>query len=89
MLVRPTLLLSPRRLSTICMRMAGGTTVTVTDDAPNDEEENDRLDMVHEMMLVLLDRKLFLAPIGSSPGRVLDIGTGTWIWAIDFGKALN
>jgi len=42
--------------------------------------------MLHEMFLTLLDRKLYLAPIGESPRRVLDLGTGTGIWAIDFGK---
>ncbi|KAL1980063.1 hypothetical protein VTN96DRAFT_4682 [Rasamsonia emersonii] len=51
---------------------------------PNDEEESDRLDMIHEMMLETMNRKLFLAPIGSSPQRVLDIGTGTGIWVMDF-----
>ena len=25
---------------------------------------------------------LFLAPIGSNPGRILDLGTGTGNWAI-------
>lgn len=53
---------------------------------PNDEEEADRLDMFHEMVLTIMKRKLFLAPIGPSPQRVIDIGTGTGIWAIDFGK---
>lgn len=33
-----------------------------------------------------MDRKLFLAPIGDSPQRAIDLGTGTGIWAIDFGK---
>lgn len=51
---------------------------------PNDEEEKDRLDMTHAMMLALLDNKLFLAPIGDSPQRVLDLGTGTGIWAMEF-----
>lgn len=53
---------------------------------PNDEEEKDRLDIIHELMLTLLDRKLFLAPVSDTPARVLDLGTGTGIWAIDFGK---
>lgn len=53
---------------------------------PNDEEEADRLDMLHEMILTTMHRKLFLAPIGESPTRVIDLGTGTGIWAIDFGK---
>ncbi|KAL1980829.1 hypothetical protein VTN96DRAFT_3483 [Rasamsonia emersonii] len=52
---------------------------------PNDEEEADRLDMLHEMILTTMHRKLFLAPIGESPTRVIDLGTGTGIWAIDFG----
>jgi hypothetical protein len=53
---------------------------------PNDNDEANRLDMMHEMSLALLKRKLFLAPIGDSPRRILDLGTGTGIWAIDFGK---
>ncbi|KAL2223280.1 S-adenosyl-L-methionine-dependent methyltransferase [Thermoascus aurantiacus ATCC 26904] len=44
---------------------------------PNDEQEMDRLDMMHEMMLTMTGRKLFLAPIGESPRRALDLGTGT------------
>ncbi|KAL1974704.1 hypothetical protein VTN31DRAFT_4908 [Thermomyces dupontii] len=50
---------------------------------PNDEEEMDRLDILHEMFLELLNRRLFLAPV-KSPQRVIDLGTGTGIWAIDF-----
>ena len=52
---------------------------------PNDEPENDRLDMVHELCLLVLQRRLFLAPI-VNPQRVIDLATGTGIWAIDFGK---
>ena len=33
---------------------------------------------------MLLDNRLFLAPIPPNPQKVLDIGTGTGIWAIDF-----
>lgn len=36
------------------------------------------------MLSLLLDNKLCLAPIGDHPKRVLDVGTGTGIWAIDF-----
>lgn len=53
--------------------------------APNDESESDRLDMMHEMMMVLLDRKLHLAPISQSIQRALDLGTGT---GIVFGPSL-
>ena len=41
------------------------------------------MDCDHELRTRLLDGNLFLAPI-PEPHRVLDIGTGTGIWAIDF-----
>ncbi|KAA8913362.1 S-adenosyl-L-methionine-dependent methyltransferase [Sphaerosporella brunnea] len=50
---------------------------------PTDETEQDRLDLHHEIFLLLLDGELHLAPIADSPQRILDIGTGTGIWAID------
>jgi precorrin-6B methylase 2 len=49
---------------------------------PTDELEKDRLDLHHEIFLHILDGKLHLAPV-SEPHRILDIGTGTGIWAID------
>jgi SAM-dependent methyltransferase len=36
------------------------------------------------MFNLILDGRLYLAPIGENPQRVLDVGTGTGIWAIDF-----
>lgn len=36
---------------------------------------------------MLLGDRLFEAPITSSPGEVLDVGTGTGIWAIDMADA--
>jgi hypothetical protein len=42
------------------------------------------IDLQHHLWLLMLKNKLYLAPI-SNPQRVLDIGTGTGIWAIDFG----
>lgn len=53
---------------------------------PNDEKEQDRLDMFHHMFTLALGEKLFLAPVKGESLRVLDIGTGTGIWAIDVGK---
>ncbi|KAJ5122112.1 hypothetical protein N7448_003242 [Penicillium atrosanguineum] len=50
---------------------------------PNDEQEQDRLDLSHHIYLMLLKGVLQLAPAKKS-GRVLDIGTGTGIWAIEF-----
>lgn len=52
---------------------------------PNDEDEQDRLDLLHHIFLLMLGGKLYDAPMATPPRRVLDIGTGTGIWAIDFG----
>ena len=51
---------------------------------PNDEIENDRLDFQHAIFLRSLGGKLFLSPIPEDVQEVLDVGTGTGIWAIDF-----
>lgn len=50
---------------------------------PDDDWEQERQDMKHLMMLELTNGELFLAPIGNNPQKILDIGTGTGIWAID------
>ncbi|KAI3545022.1 hypothetical protein CSPX01_05228 [Colletotrichum filicis] len=55
---------------------------------PNDARESDRLDQQHEIFIYTLDGKLGLAPPckpDSKVGRVLDVGTGTGVWAVDFG----
>ncbi|KAJ5016270.1 Cytochrome P450 monooxygenase lolP1 [Colletotrichum sp. SAR 10_99] len=57
---------------------------------PNDEREMDRLDLQHHMFLLSFHDKLGTAPPnepGAKVGRVLDVGTGTGIWAMDFGDA--
>ncbi|KAJ3460983.1 hypothetical protein MRS44_011850 [Fusarium solani] len=53
---------------------------------PNDDEEQDRMDLAHHIYRLLIGGKLHLAPIGDSPQRVLDLGTGTGIWAMDFAE---
>ncbi|KAF7547507.1 hypothetical protein G7Z17_g7670 [Cylindrodendrum hubeiense] len=53
---------------------------------PNDEEEQDRMDLVHHIYTLLLEGKLHLAPIGENVQRVLDLGTGTGIWAMNFAE---
>jgi methylase of polypeptide subunit release factors len=55
---------------------------------PNDEKEMDRLDIMHKLTEVTLGGKLNLAPIMKNPQRILDIGTGTGIWAIEMGMAI-
>jgi methylase of polypeptide subunit release factors len=47
------------------------------------QREQDRLDMSHHVHLLEIGGKLHLAPIGKGVHRILDIGTGTGIWAID------
>ncbi|KAA8651014.1 hypothetical protein EYZ11_010974 [Aspergillus tanneri] len=52
---------------------------------PNDDPEQDRLNMVHHTYFRILNDRLFLCPIDLTNKRVLDIGTGTGAWAIDVG----
>lgn len=52
--------------------------------APNDEQQNEGLDITHHVLVMALENKLFLPPLGDNIGRVLDIGTGTGVWACDF-----
>ncbi|KAK3196487.1 hypothetical protein K4F52_000369 [Lecanicillium sp. MT-2017a] len=52
---------------------------------PNDAQEHQRLDIQHTCTVALLDDKLALAPL-ENPKTVLDLGTGTGVWAIEFAK---
>ncbi|KYK58471.1 hypothetical protein DCS_05487 [Drechmeria coniospora] len=52
---------------------------------PNDKAEQNRLNFQHEMCIQLLDGKLGLAAV-TSPKHVLDIATGTGIWAIQYAQ---
>lgn len=65
----------PTRTLLLILRMSRG---------PNDETHQDSLDISHHIFRLALDGDLFISPIGSEPQRVLDLGTGTGIWAIQF-----
>ncbi|RFU75650.1 hypothetical protein TARUN_6585 [Trichoderma arundinaceum] len=49
---------------------------------PNDELEQLRLTLLHQVFLHILDGELTLAPLEEPPTHVLDVGTGTGEWAI-------
>ncbi|KAI8712755.1 hypothetical protein NCS52_01374500 [Fusarium sp. LHS14.1] len=50
---------------------------------PNDDRQQEAEDLIHELFRIVLDGKLYKAPIGDHPQDVLDIGCGTGIWAIE------
>ncbi|KAJ0319148.1 hypothetical protein COL5a_010362 [Colletotrichum fioriniae] len=51
---------------------------------PNDDAEQEREDMKHSMVVTLCGGALHSAPL-ENPQQILDVGTGTGIWAIDMG----
>ncbi|KAF4993763.1 hypothetical protein FGRMN_6237 [Fusarium graminum] len=54
---------------------------------PNDQVENERLDLQHHLFLLTFGDRLGLAPpnrADTPAKRVLDLGTGTGIWVIDY-----
>ncbi|KAK8164555.1 S-adenosyl-L-methionine-dependent methyltransferase [Phyllosticta citrichinensis] len=53
---------------------------------PNDEKAQEHLDIAHHLWLKTLDDKLHLAPLPSRVSKVLDIGCGTGLWAIEFAE---
>lgn len=52
---------------------------------PNDDVEQDRLNLQHHLWTLTLDGRLHLAPI-VNPQCVLDIGTGTGLWALEYAE---
>ncbi|KAK1761860.1 S-adenosyl-L-methionine-dependent methyltransferase [Phialemonium atrogriseum] len=55
--------------------------------APNDDAQNETLDIQHHVFTLAREGKLYSAPLPDKIEKVVDIGTGTGIWAIDFGNA--
>ena len=53
---------------------------------PNDQPEQDRLDILHDIERVLMNYTPTLAPL-HNPRRILDIGSGTGAWAYDMADA--
>ena len=52
---------------------------------PNDENELDRLDLMHQLLRIAMRNQLHFAPLVEKNPKILDIGTGTGIWAIEMG----
>lgn len=53
---------------------------------PNDEEEQSRMELQHHICLLAMKGRLHACPTLKNPRRILDVGTGNGIWAIDAGK---
>ncbi|KAL8776423.1 MAG: hypothetical protein Q9213_008279 [Squamulea squamosa] len=53
---------------------------------PNDETHNDQQDIAHHAWRLALNNQLYLAPV-HNPERILDVGTGTGIWAIEMAES--
>lgn len=53
---------------------------------PNDPDEQDRLDFQHAIIMLLLDGKYAIAPMTETPKYVMDVATGTGIWALEFAR---
>ncbi|KAG6159440.1 hypothetical protein E4U51_007714 [Claviceps purpurea] len=52
---------------------------------PNDDQQLESEELCHHFLTILLDDQLFLAPLEKDKiHRVLDVGTGSGIWAIEF-----
>ncbi|KAM0353159.1 hypothetical protein ACHAO7_000080 [Fusarium culmorum] len=51
---------------------------------PSDEHESERLDLQNHQLLLTFSGKRYFAPNAETAKRVLDIGTGTGIWAVEF-----
>ncbi|KAI1324669.1 S-adenosyl-L-methionine-dependent methyltransferase [Xylariaceae sp. FL0255] len=51
---------------------------------PNDAQHDESMDILHHVSTLLQDGKIHLANLDENISKVLDVGCGTGIWAIDF-----
>ncbi len=61
--------------------------------APVDQTQNEAFDLLHHVHLIIAGDKLFLSPVVDESNKdqkleILDIGTGTGIWALDVAQEL-
>ncbi|KAI4284497.1 MAG: hypothetical protein L6R38_001379 [Xanthoria sp. 2 TBL-2021] len=54
---------------------------------PNDEIEQNRMNLQYHAVRLVFGEKLFFAPVEKDMKRVLDVGTGTGIWVEDMADA--
>lgn len=54
---------------------------------PNDEPEQERINMQHHAGFLALGKRNYLSPL-VNPRTVLDLGTGTGIWAVEVAEQL-
>ncbi|KAI1159595.1 S-adenosyl-L-methionine-dependent methyltransferase [Nemania serpens] len=52
---------------------------------PNDEIEQQREELMHILVMDILDQQLYLAPMAEPPMKVMDLATGIGLWAIEMG----
>ncbi|GAP88397.1 putative methyltransferase domain-containing protein [Rosellinia necatrix] len=52
---------------------------------PNDEIEQQREELMHILVMDILDQQLYLAPMAEPPQKVMDLATGIGLWAIEMG----